>query len=255
MATIITLTNHKGGVGKTTSTVNLGVAMANLFQQKILLIDLDPQANLTQSLGITNPPKNIYEALIGKYELTPYVLSDTLHVIPSTLDLSGAEIELSSETGREFILRELIDPLSQQYDFILIDTPPSLGLLTLNALTASDLVYIPLQSQYLALQGLTKLLEVITKIQKRLNKKLQLGGVFVTQYDGRKVLNREIAETISEHFGDKVLQTKIRDNVALAEAPSAGEDIFTYNAKSYGAKDYAKLGEEILQRLGVLRIG
>lgn len=247
MGQVITFSNHKGGVGKTTSTVNVGVALSKM-KQKVLLIDLDPQANLTQSFGITKVNFNIYEALIGKYELRWTSIGENLDVVPSTLDLSGAEIEMGAEPGREFILRELIEPVRAQYDYILIDTPPSLGLLTVNALTSADAVYIPLQAEYLALQGLTKLTTVIRKIQRRLNRKLELGGVFLTQYDSRKILNREVAESVSNFFKDKVFKTKIRNNVALAEAPSLGQDIFNYNNKSNGAKDYLNLSKEIMAR-------
>lgn len=247
MARVLTFSNHKGGVGKTTSTVNVGVALAKLGQ-KVLLIDLDPQANLTQSFGISKVSFNIYQALIGKSDLQWVAISENLDIVPSTLDLSGAELELGAEPGREFILKELIEGVQAQYDFILLDTPPSLGLLTVNALTAADAVYIPLQSEYLALQGLTKLTTVIRKIQRRLNRKLELGGVFLTQYDNRKILNREVAESVSNYFKDKVCATKIRDNVSLAEAPSLGKDIFAYSKKSNGAKDYLSLSKEILKQ-------
>lgn len=245
MSRVIAISNHKGGVGKTTSALNIGAGL-NSLGKKILLVDLDPQANLSQSLGITEPEINIYGALRGRYPLQPVEITEGLDLIPSTLDLSGAEVELTGEAGREYILKELIDPLRNSYDFILIDSPPSLGLLTINAFTASDEVYIPLQAQYLALQGLTKLLEVVDKIQRRLNKDLTIGGVFITQYDGRKVLNRDVVTAIEGHFKDKVFETKIRDNVALAEAPARGVDIFRYNSKSYGAEDYLSLCREIL---------
>ena len=249
MSKVISLSNHKGGVGKTTSTVNISVGLSRMLHKRVLVIDMDPQANLTQSLGVEgNPQHNIYGALTGSYALHPIIIEENLHIIPATLDLSGAEVELSAETGREFILRELIDPLRSQYDYILIDTPPSLGLLTVNALTASDHIYIPLHAQDLALQGLTTLLEVVERIRKRLNRHLSLGGVFITQYDQRKVLNREIAQTIREHFKDKVFQTVIRDNIALAEAPSTGKDIFAYNSRSYGAEDYLELCKEIIAK-------
>ena len=246
MSKVISLSNHKGGVGKTTSTINIGAGL-NRLKKKVLLIDLDPQANLSQSLGIIEPGKTIYGALKGEYKLEPMEIIPGLDLIPSTLDLSGAEIELSGEAGREYILKELIDPLRGSYDYILIDSPPSLGLLTINAFTASDEVYIPLQAQYLALQGLTKLMEVIAKIKSRLNKNLKVGGVFVTQYDSRKVLNRNVVETIKSHYKDQVFKTAIRDNIALAEAPTQGLDIFRYNPKSYGAEDYLSLCKEILK--------
>ena len=247
MSKVISISNHKGGVGKTTSAINIGAGL-NKLGKKILLIDLDPQANLSQSLGLIDQERNIYGALRGEYKLQPIEIVKGLDIIPSTLDLSGAEVEMSGEAGREYILRELIEPIRASYDYILIDSPPSLGLLTINAFTASDEVFIPLQAQYLALQGLTKLLEVIDKIKKRLNKELRVGGVFITQYDSRKVLNRDVVATIEAHFKDEVFKTRVRDNIALAEAPAQGVDIFRYNPKSYGAEDYLSLSKEILKK-------
>jgi chromosome partitioning protein len=244
---VISISNHKGGVGKTTSAINIGAGL-NLLKKKVLLIDLDPQANLTQSLGLINQDRNIYGALRGEYKLQPIEILKGLDVIPSTLDLSGAEVELSSEPGREYILKELIEPLRASYDFIIIDSPPSLGLLTINSFTASDEILIPLQAQYLALQGLAKLVEVVDKIKQRLNKGLKVGGVFITQYDSRKVLNRDVVDTIQAHFKDEVFKTKVRDNIALAEAPSQGLDIFRYSSKSNGAEDYLALSKEVLKR-------
>lgn len=246
MSKVISISNHKGGVGKTTSAINIGAGL-NKLGKKILLIDLDPQANLSQSLGLIDQDKNIYGAIRGEYKLQPIQVLKGLDIIPSTLDLSGAEIELSGEAGREYILRELIAPLKKQYDYIIIDSPPSLGLLTINSFTASDEILIPLQAQYLAIQGLTKLLEVIDKIKKRLNKKLKVGGVFITQYDSRKVLNRDVVTSIKQRFKTEVLKTMIRDNVALAEAPTQGVDIFRYQLKSKGAEDYLALCKEIIK--------
>jgi len=248
MSKVISISNHKGGVGKTTSAINIGAGL-NRLGKKVLLIDFDPQANLSQSLGLIDQERNIYRALRGEYGLKPIEVVKGMDVIPSTLDLSGAEVELSGEAGREYILRELIEPIRAAYDYILIDSPPSLGLLTINAFTASDEVFIPLQAEYLAIQGLTKLLEVIDKIKKRLNKGLKVGGVFITQYDSRKVLNRDVVATIEAHFKDEVFKTKVRDNIALAEAPTQGLDIFRYNPKSYGAEDYLSLSREILERV------
>ncbi len=247
MGKIIACSNHKGGVGKTTSVVNIGAGLAKL-KKKILLIDLDPQANLTQSYGINKPDYTIYEALKGEHGLMPITIDKYLDVVASTLDLSGAEMELSSEAGREYIFTELIEPIRDNYEYIFIDCPPSLGLLTINALTASDQLYIPLQPHYLAIKGLTKIIEVKDKVKKRLNKKLEITGVFVTQYDKRKILHRDVVDTINTYFQDKVFDTKVRDNIALAEAPSMGLDIFRYNPKSYGAEDYMKLCKEILKR-------
>jgi len=247
MGKIIACSNHKGGVGKTTSVVNVGAGLARL-KRKILLVDIDPQANLTQSYGINKPEYTVYEALKGEHELKPITIDKNLDIVASTLDLSGAEMELSSEAGREYIFTELIDPLRDNYEYIFIDCPPSLGLLTINALTAADQLYIPLQPHYLAIKGLTKIIEVKDKVKKRLNKKLEITGVFVTQYDKRKILHRDVVDTINTYFQDKVFDTKIRDNIALAEAPSMGLDIFRYSAKSYGAEDYMKLCKEILKR-------
>ncbi len=248
MGIIISLLNHKGGVGKTTSTINIGAGLVELGK-KVLLIDLDPQANLTLSLGIPRQKYTIYEAVRGESELVPYTVKEGLDVITSTLDLSGAEMELINEAGREFIMRELFEPVKEEYDFIIIDCPPSLGLLTLNALTSSDYVYIPLQTEFLALQGLAKIKQVIDKVRFRLNKRLQIGGVIATMYDKRKVLNRDVVETIRKYFGPKVFNTLIRSTVALAEAPAQRKDIFGYNRRSNGAKDYLALCKEILERV------
>ena len=250
MGIIISLLNHKGGVGKTTSTINIGAGFAEMGK-KVLLLDLDPQANLTLSLGIPRQKVTIYEALSGEGELAPFEYKPNFHVITSSLDLSGAEMELINEAGREYILRELFVPLMDEYDFILIDCPPSLGLLTLNALTSSQYVVIPLQTEFLALQGLAKIKQVIDKVKFRLNKNLDIAGVVATMYDSRRVLNRDVVETIHKYFGEKVFKTYIRDNVALAEAPAQRKDIFSYNPKSSGAEDYMSLCKEILERTSV----
>ncbi|MBL7804729.1 MAG: ParA family protein [Saprospiraceae bacterium] len=247
MSITISLLNHKGGVGKTTSAINIGAGLVELGK-RVLLIDLDPQANLTISLGIPRQKITIYESLRGEAELTPYTHKQGLDIITSSLDLSGAELELINEAGREFILRELIGQVADDYDYIIIDCPPSLGLLTLNALTSSRFVMIPLQTEFLAVQGLAKIKQVIDKVRFRLNKQLDIGGVVATMYDSRRVLNRDVVETIHKHFGDKVFRTYIRDNVALAEAPAARKDIFEYNPKSTGAQDYLNLCHEIIER-------
>ncbi len=246
MSKIISISNHKGGVGKTTSTINIGAGL-NRLGKRVLLVDLDAQANLSQSLGIVDPAQDIYRALKGG-ELRPQEVVKGLDIIPATIDLSGIEVELSRETGREYRLKGLLQPFRAHYDYILVDNPPSLGLLTVNALTASDEVYIPLQAQYLALQGLAKLLEVIERIKAGLNPELIVGGIFITQYDSRKVLNRDVADTIKGHFKDIVFKTRIRDNISLAEAPLQAMDILRYRAKSYGAQDYLSLCKEIVRR-------
>ncbi len=248
MSYVIAMSNHKGGVAKTTSAVNIGAGLGNLGK-KVLLIDIDPQANLTQSLGIQRSEFTIYEAINGSTDELPIVeVTPSLFVVPSSLDLSGAEIEWSSEAGREYLLKEKIDPIAHQFDYVIIDCPPSLGLLTINALTAAHQVFIPLQAEFLATQGVAKLVEVVEKIKKRLNKNLEIGGVFLTQYDKRKILNRDVAESIKNFFQSKVFNTKIRENVALAEAPSSGLDVFRYNPKSNGATDYHALCREILKK-------
>jgi len=249
MSRIISVANNKGGVGKTTTVINLGAGLQRQGK-RVLLIDSDPQANMSQSLRITNQERNIYRAIKGEGPLEPVEILTGLDAIPSTLDLSGAEIELATEPGREYILKELIEPLRSHYSYILIDTPPSLGLLTINAMTASQEVIIPLQAEYLATQGLTRLMEIVEKIQKRLNKELRIGGVFITQYDSRKILNREVAEFIKTYFEQDLLRTRVRDNIALAEAPAQGLDIFRYSPRSNGAQDYQALTREILSKNG-----
>lgn len=249
MGNIIAVSNHKGGVGKTTSTINLGAALAQLGH-KVLLLDLDPQANLSQSLGLEGKEPNTYQLLKGEGRPLPINVAERLDVMPSSLDLSGAEVELAGEAGREYILREALEAIKFRYDFILIDCPPSLGLLTLNALTVADEVLIPIQPHYLAAQGLAKLVEVVDKVSKRLNKRLKVGSLLITLYDGRKVLNRDVLEALEARFPKELLRTRIRENIALAEAPTQGEDIFRYAPKSNGAEDYLAAGRELLEKMG-----
>ena len=248
MGKVISLLNHKGGVGKTTSAINIGAALVEMGK-KVLLVDLDPQANLTLSLGLPRERVTIYESLRGESELLPISVKPNLDVVISSLDLSGAEMELINEAGREYILRELFEPVVGDYDFVLIDCPPSLGLLTLNALTSSHFIIIPLQTEFLALQGLTKIKQVVDKVKVRLNKQIEILGVMATMYDSRKILNRDVVDTIKKFFGKRVFQTMIRDNVALAEAPSKRLDIFEYNRNSIGAQDYLELSREVLERI------
>jgi chromosome partitioning protein len=247
MGKIIAISNHKGGVGKTTTTVNLGAGLAKL-NKKILLVDLDPQANLTQCYGITKPESTLYEVLKGEMEVKPIEINENLFVAPSSLDLAGAEMELTSEAGREYLLEEILNPIKDQFDYIFVDCPPSLGLLTLNAFTCADEVIIPIQAHFLAIKGLTKIIEVINKVKRRINKNLEISGVVITLYDKRKVLHRDIEETINTYFQEKVFKAKIRQNIALAEAPAQGEDIFRYNITSSGADDYWELCKEFLER-------
>jgi chromosome partitioning protein len=240
LSKIISIANFKGGVGKTTSTVNIGVGIS-LEGKRVLLIDLDPQFNLTQSLGLFDTDKPIYGALRGEYSLEPIEIAKGLHIIPSSLDLIKSEIELSGEFKREEILSRLIKPLKNQYDFILIDCPPSLGLLTINAFIASDEIYVPIEAEFLALKGYAILSEAIGRIG------LSIDHVFITKYDGRKVLNRNVLDTIRHSLGETAFNTVIRENIALAEAPTQGLDIFRYAPKSIGADDYRQLVQEILK--------
>ncbi len=247
MGKIIAISNHKGGVGKTTTSVNLGAGLAK-FGKKVLLVDLDPQANLTQCFGITKPENTVYEALKGDEEIKIIKINEKLDIAPSSLDLAGAEMELSSEAGREYLLQEVLTPLVDKYEYTIVDCPPSLGLLTLNAFTCADEVIIPIQAHFLAIKGLAKIIEVINKIKRRINKKLEITGVVITLYDSRKVLHRDIEDTIKTYFQDKVYTTKIRQNIALAEAPARGEDIFRYSPNSNGATDYENMCKEFLKR-------
>ncbi len=251
---IITLTNQKGGVGKTTSTANLGAALA-LKGKKVLVIDLDPQAHLTTSLGVKEHEleKTIYEVFKGTVSINEAIIDLSkpgrrLWLLPSTLTFSVADTEFSAEAGREYLLKEALQELNQDFDYVLIDCPPSLGLLTINGFTAAQEVYIPLQTEYLAMHGMTQLMQVYGVVKKRINPALKITGIIGTMYDGRKKLNREVIDKISEHFGDHLFKTMIRTNISLAEAPSFGQDIFTYRPESAGAEDYAALAEEVLQR-------
>lgn len=245
---IIALTNQKGGVGKTTSTINLGAGLAKLGK-KVLLVDLDPQANLTYSLKMhsNRMEKNIYHGLKGESTIQEILVKHSgFDFLPSSLELSGAEMELVNEPACEGLLKSLLSQLNDnEYDYVLIDCPPNLGLLTLNAFTAVTDVYIVLQSEYLALHGLSKLLDLIKIVQQRLNNKLEVGGIICTMYDSRKNLNKEVVGHIQDYFGKKVFKTIIRDNIALAEAPSHHKTIFEYDGGSAGAQDYFALAKEI----------
>ncbi|WP_052600037.1 ParA family protein [Aureispira sp. CCB-QB1] len=239
MTTIISIANFKGGVGKTTSTINIGAGLAKK-KKKVLLIDLDPQFNLSQSLGINEAEKPIYGALRGQYPLEPINVTKNLDVVPSSLDLIKAQIELSHEFKRESILTKLLEPIKERYDFILLDCPPSLGLLTINAFVASDKIFVPIESEFLALKGYTILGEAISQVG------LEIDKVFITRYDSRKILNRNVHDSVKDALKEKAFKTVIRSNVTLAEAPSNGIDIYRYSPKSNGAKDYGALVKEVI---------
>lgn len=243
----IAFTNQKGGVGKTTTAINTGAGLSKIGY-KVLLVDMDPQANLTYSLKIQSSKmkQNIYHVLKGQMPVKDVVMPHNgFDLLPASIELSGAEMELVNEPAREQILRSALIEVEDDYDFILLDCPPNLGLLTLNAFTAADELVIVLQSEYLALHGLSKLMDLIKIVQQRLNPDLKVEGIVCTLFDKRKNLNREVVGHIKEHFGSKVFNTLIRDNIALAEAPSHHKTIFEYDSKSYGAEDYMSFAKEI----------
>ena len=244
----ISLVNQKGGVGKTTCTANLGAALARLGKS-VLLVDLDPQSSLTVSLGAKGASPTVYDVLRGEAQVKDALLVHGKYVLlPSEIGLSAAEQELAPIAGRECVLREALESVMGEYDYLLFDCPPSLSLLTLNALVASNEVFIALQTEYLALEGMTQLLATIDLVKKRLNPALEVSGIIATQYDSRKGLHREVLDTITEAFPAKLFKTFIRNNIALAEATSYGLDIFEYRPKCNGALDFASLAAEIVAR-------
>jgi len=236
---IISICNFKGGVAKTCSSMNIGAAMANMGH-KTLLIDLDPQFNLSTSMGIVDPPTSIYDVLLHNADLPIHTLYDGLDIIPSSIDLNKAEVELAGQFKREEFLGKALQAVESKYDYILIDCPPSLGLLTINALVASDKIFVPVEAEYLALKGYSVLEQALGQIG------MTLDGIFVTKYDGRTVLHRDIVEALREHAGERVFTTVIRTNIAIPEATANGTDIFRYNASCNGAKDYKLLTEEMI---------
>ena len=251
MSKIVSLTNQKGGVGKTTTSVNLAVSFA-VSEVKTLLIDLDPQSNATTGLEqLTGEPKGtIYDAII-RGSNTKDIITNTelefLDMITSTNDLVGAEVELVNLMAREHQLEKVLKPIRKKYDYILIDCPPSLGLLTLNALTCSNSVIIPIQCEYYALEGLGQLLNTVRLVQKNLNRKLEIEGVLLTMYDSRLNLSKQVADEVKGFFKDKIFETIIHRNVRLSEAPSFGKPALLYDANSTGAQNYISLVEEILK--------
>ena len=250
MGRVIAVANQKGGVGKTTTAVNLSTSLAKK-NKKVILIDGDPQGNATSGLGVEKDPENsLYDVLVNEVDIKT-TLQDTcvktLKVCPSNMDLAGAEVELVSQMSREFRMKEKIDPIKDEYDYIIIDCPPSLGLITLNSFTAADSVLIPVQCEYYALEGLGQLLNTINLVKKHLNKNLEIEGAVLTMYDMRTNLSNQVVKEVKRYFDDKVYKTVIPRNIKLSEAPSFGMPIGLYDPKSKGARAYEKLAKEVMK--------
>lgn len=253
MTHIISIVNQKGGVGKTTTTVNLCAYIAKK-RKKVLMIDLDPQGNATSGFGIDKGTleNTIYDVLVNETPMKDAIVKSSaknVDVCPTNINLAGAEIELVSVMSREQILKNAISEVSDEYDYIFIDCPPSLGILTINALTASNGVIVPIQGEYYALEGLTQLIDTVNLIKKKLNPKIGITGVILTMFDKRNTLTRQVKEEVIKYFGDKVFKTEIPRNVKLAEAPSHGLAICDYDPASKGAKSYEMLATELVKRL------
>ncbi len=248
---VICLSNQKGGVAKTTTTMNLGAALSELGN-KVLVVDLDPQSNLTMSFGIDVEalPKSIFDVLVHKYPIE-HIIQTTpeCDIAVASIDLAGAELALSSMIGRERTLEKALASVKNDYDYILIDTPPSLGLLTVNAFTASDEVIVPVQAEYLSLRGLVQLDNTLQVIREHLNPRVHIGGVLMTMYDGRTIHSREATELLEKTYGDRVMNTRIRKTIRLAEAPVQGSSVLTYESNGKAAAQYRELAQEVVARV------
>ncbi|NLJ45302.1 MAG: ParA family protein [Treponema sp.] len=250
MARTVVFVNQKGGVGKTTSAINLGAYLARAGK-RVLLVDFDPQSNLTSGVGGKTGSRGIYEVLSGSLALADVIVPtkvEKLDLAPSSIELSGATVELVDKQDRNDYLKHALGPVQDRYDFILIDCPPSLGVLTLNGLNAADEVLIPLQCEYFALEGLTLILQTVSLVQKSMNPRLRIGGILFTMYDSRTKLAQQVVQQVSQYFKDRVFRTIIPRNVRLSEAPSHGLPVCLYDPDCVGAKSYERLAEEVLSR-------
>lgn len=247
---ILGVINQKGGVGKTTTAVNLAAALAE--GRRVLLVDLDPQANATSGVGIARPESTIYDVLVGEASARQAIVetsTENLWVLPASGDLAGAAVELDTSTEDLSLLRRALIGVRPNYEFIVVDAPPSIGALTLNSLVAADLLIVPIQTEYYALEGIVGMMETVDRVGESLNPALRILGILLTMFDGRTNLSRQVEESVRSHFGDEVFETVIPRNVRLAEAPSYGQPIFAYAAQSQGASAYRALGREVMSRV------
>ena len=252
MGRIIAVANQKGGVGKTTTSINLAACLAEKGK-KVLAVDMDPQGNLTSGLGVDKDSveKSIYELIIGEVDIKEVInkeVLENLDIIPTSIDLSAAEIELIGVDDKEYILRNAIDQVKDQYDFVIIDCPPSLSMLTINAMTTADSVIVPIQCEYYALEGLSQLIHTVELVKDRLNSKLEIEGVVFTMYDARTNLSLQVVENVKDNLQQNIYKTIIPRNIRLAEAPSYGLPINKYDPKSTGAESYMRLAGEVIER-------